>query len=1128
MDQPAQLLDYQNFIQSRDSSAITKRAAAVHKYKLLANTGMIEIDGDIPVEVWSNTLNYNDEHQVWKHMLKNYEGVQTRGMYEQLILRDDTPDPVWELGLFGHKHNALMPVFRLAVVICHYDKDNAGYKLLKHVVTMVCLQYYLIQRNRFYVVKADKSKPFYDIHQPYIFMFHHRYDVKKNTYRIPAHEMKAENMARIACTYDFVSFVVAVLRHTLPICDRLAPAWLSKSVFNLCDRKISQGVSANLFNNCGLVLLTSRFSHLRIDRFADKVIESISKGVNVHTLRTEGKNRKPFIEEVLIKFFMAPNAIKYPRTRFPPKPPYNNKENQADVPTSSGNQLSRYQALVPDLYCHFDYSYSKPMFTFSHCKAVEQQPESLWELHEPDDHILHSRLRWQDMTLETVIPYVDSTLHEACITVLNLAFREVRMQRVASQVEHHDGPKEEEEDAVGVKKKRRVGHAAMVSQNKRPRLVKKEVEEEAQEHKVQQEREQGAHVVGKVREVVYSVPRMDAVRVAYSYVIADRKGIANGVKSSIRARPFHAETSPYYISQQAFEWMMSRPYDVLYTPLRSHGPVMQQEDEEDEEYDAFQWPPIHGMHKLKWKLRIRKSLRVVWSSAEHYCVACYLRNKLDAGAPKLGEVHVNFYVMFYALVVLLRSEENAMLQLREDVLEWTHKSDEAQQWTQSVYSSTTPILLLVQIRSSYSLLLATVNSRMREIESENASLAALFNAAQRKFRAESGNTASIPTEQEWQAGMQASVYRNMVREASQVPCTLSSSSPSSSEVLVDALCAYWAGETGAQHTLERYKDVQVTLRGRALSLAAYANFLYTNVYFCSIILSFAWRLVIPANVIPPPQPSSSQDLNDMRRHAPISYRLLCHVMKIIRGNDYKQELQKFISYHSDKPINDLSKTVFNAVQFLYTYVRKILVVPKAGQDEDETGKLLQQVTHQTRPGSVEYSNGSMEYIEMHRQHAMAQCVHFMNGRMALFGAGAFEEDAIKFLCDTLSPVFAPLDLPARIVDVLSQLDKAHRTLVDAFRDAALESHYANEKARKNALALQPRHDAHQHMRLRLGGEFSRRTGARPIMPQQVTLLPAAPVRLPTPDAARSLAVQRATELAQRLTQQHKHKTTMRA
>jgi hypothetical protein len=383
-----------------------KAPLAMRAYELYPMTRELHLSHDIPGDIWDDSIQFDKTMEHWRQLFKGYRGMQTRDKYRSLI---DEVESHWDidgLQLFGRTRNALTPVVQLASIL---DSPKRAKSLILHSITIVCLQFYMMQRDRFMEVYTDEQDIHLDVHQPVFFLLFPRYDVKKTPYRIPV-TIPAEQWVD---RFDFVSFLCNVLRRLIPLINQHLPA-----THELTQGDCTKWCTDKVFNNMGQFFVTSRFLNMRVADYANRIKDSIVN--KTHLLQQY--NSRPIVTDGCTKFFPAPDFLSLYALHFNNKPPYNNTAAGPDRPNStkstkvSNNRLQQYQSRIPVPYTHFFFSPSSPVTTFKSahiltrikCRA-QRTKVTLDEDCARQDDVLYELAKHMDTTL---LERVQSSLKE--------------------------------------------------------------------------------------------------------------------------------------------------------------------------------------------------------------------------------------------------------------------------------------------------------------------------------------------------------------------------------------------------------------------------------------------------------------------------------------------------------------------------------------------------------------------------------------------------------------------------------------------------------------------------------------------------------------------------------------------
>lgn len=1030
MGQPGHLSPYTDYLakapsenggeqEQKDNQLPYRKANSIPSYQLHPSTQTVELLNDIGPSIWSGTTNSNDESHAWKDSFKNYQGVYTKGKYRSLILKDSI-DHSFDLGIFGTEANALDPILKF-VAILHDQGESVPYDVLIHSVMIICLQFYLMERNRFLEVHANKSDQFYDIYQPLIFMFMHRYDTKKDLYTVPLEDMTYENISNVASTCDFVSFFVAVMTHIRVECNRRIKLYTKerKCEFHLLEKHILTFHRDKLFSNLVLVFITSRFSYMLIHDYPTRVMGAISKIVNKQSLNApDGK--RPFMKYEQKKHFGAPQRLMFSKIVYGGQPPLNNEHDRPDVPRENAG-VAIYTTLVPVLYCHSEFSCYAPAFFFpSYLEGVGDLwvPSSL----KKDSSLLEKCTRWQDLVLNTLVRFIDTTLYGNCNTGLNVVYKKIVNDQQA-RLKKRKLIEKEKKKKKNKKKKQR----------KEKEEEKKEESSDDEEEDEEEEDEDKKRIHKKVREYSHEQTSLNAVRVTYSFMIVDQQGLANQLKPFVLSKRFAVDWSPWYISRQCWKWMMSRTMSSSHVELFSRGsPLLKTTEDmgEDADYNVIYFPFEERFKHLQGLYYLKVDLSIPSCSFEYVAICEYIYVSQSEQSIR----STNMFIYYYALIALLKSEPDAALRMKQELIQ---ESGEA-------------VGLLCGIKEGFSKVTEGVSQRFGQLCERWESLSTMYNICRNRWIAKDFYTAAIPTQEEWQNGMTQQVYIDLIKDAlerahSTWYCAVHNNSNCKIDDVIEWIAKVWACpgiEDDHSHS-GHWEHCAFSSRRtgkRQFSLYGFSGYLKMLITNDLIAISLAWRFQLPGNIIPPPSLSYIHELNDLNRITPTLHKLFMTIMKTTRTNAFKAELRAVTLGASVKPVNEFVKNILSSVEFVYKFARNKL---KGGTDD--ISAMLAAVTKDQNYANV--------HVNAHKKQILDYCTGLFQTNLNLFGPRIIEE-MIKTVTKELCWAFTPDEIPVIIINIMNTIEATttHKKAIRDYRENCSRALLEHNNARSDPLS----------------------------------------------------------------------------
>lgn len=943
-DRAAEFASYASYVENNNQSG-RKKKADVYLFDLLPMTQVIQLEADIPERIWEKeSVSENDSECSWHEVFKRYRGMKTEGRYHEMILGENYEkeiDPYWgDIGIFGKCKNSLTTLVQLAGVVNSNERKgqgkgkDKGHNLLMHGVAIICLQFYLMERNRFFEVYAKETEEWTDSLQPYLISFFQRYDVKKDTYPIPVKKLQSDCIAETARTYDYLSFLVSILKLIAPRCnDILGP----KNHLRLTPESISGWCSSKLFNNTNQFFITSGFMHMRIDNFPARLMDSLVQKFNRATF-TGAKSS--LVSDSNCKYFTAPDNYNVTTLRFTGKPPYNNRNNKPDVVSAGVKTHMRSQAFIPVLYCHYQFSPYEAAFTLP-LRPKAGAPDLAEE-------------KWQDYSLRRLASYIDRTLFKEAITCLNTAYK--ADQKVTNEA--------------------------------------------------------------KIRPVHREYMPMNEVRLRYSFIILMKMQIAHECASFMHRSPtqqVYSQSAPLFISRPCWQYWMRKTYDKqVYDPIRLRGPLVTECHNLDEaelrrDYHQVKWPYHFRPTTAKWYYL--KSLQVCENTAEFEAICAYICFR--ARGHKTIEKH-NWYVLYYALIVLLQNEEAAAIQLAND------RQDKS-------------LHLLHSLQQDYLKEVESLRQYYEMYFKNDQKIAELFNECQRKWKSSHMYSDARPSQEEWQAAITSAQYHKWLQNVDgflecEWECVDESDQIIPLTPLVLALCQSWVEQKSKPFvppsryfncTLITNKDRknQFRLSSTTIDVHEFAEAAYRSLHVHLSCLGLCWRFLLPAAVIPAPADSPMKELHTLKLDLPLVYATLRKTVKIARSAKFQDELR---SYQINATTPLITRSAFNSIHYLYKVVKESY---NAG-GKDETLDLLADL-------SRDRETGVTVSVDIPKDKAIKRAINQVNANLRLFGRARLELEVERITHD-LAGEFDAMEIPARIVEILNGVSTENKVHVQKF------------------------------------------------------------------------------------------------
>ena len=387
---------------SNSSSSVSSSSSPIYPHELCPITQPLSLRHEIPEEVWSDEFRFDATMKYWGSLFDGYERISTSGTYVTTILHNQ-PDSNWRihgcLDLFGLEHNALTPVIQLASLL----PNKYACDMIMHSISMICLQYYMMERDRFLMVHTNEHEQHQASKHPYLFLLFPRYDIKRNPYAAPSCIPATEWVHR----YDFSSLVYNVATALVPLIPQRM----------LTEPDVNSWCVNKMFNNQKLFLVTSRFMHVHVRNYAKAVRDSVVSKTNMASLC----DTHPIIsDDEPVKSFASPNRMWLLPVRFDDTPPFNNSPETPDCPMRSAaaahNSLRELQAKIPVPHCHFFFGPTRPVLIIPSTVI----PSSL-QVGMPMETVINTCESW-DKVLFEMAKHVDKSLVDEIQKHLNTVF----------------------------------------------------------------------------------------------------------------------------------------------------------------------------------------------------------------------------------------------------------------------------------------------------------------------------------------------------------------------------------------------------------------------------------------------------------------------------------------------------------------------------------------------------------------------------------------------------------------------------------------------------------------------------------------------------------------------------------
>jgi hypothetical protein len=1079
-DRDAELAPYYQCLQSEKM----KKKPTVYSHELLPITTVVELNADLASELWDSVHpGTNDTECRWHGAFKHYRGIQTftANTYYTHILKpeEDGLDEKWsELGIFGRTRNPLTPVLTLAMTANKHDSDGVGYDLIRHHVAIVCLQFYLCQRNRFFEVAFDENhEVFDDSLVPYMFTLLSRYDVKKDVYDIPKEELMADRIAETARKYDFSSLFVSMMNYISKKQKKK-----TQGAFVLTKSSIQRWCQSKCFNNTAQFFITSTFGYMQIKDFPRKNVESIVKSGRFTTSTFTGGNnekRKKLVVNGTVKDFVAPDNYGVKTLVFAGKPPFNNTSDTPDVPVKGVQEYMRFQALIPNLYCHANFDCFHPAFELRPLPA-ELKPDA-----PRTDDELTQLIQWQDCVLYRLAKFIDATLLKEMITSLNAAWKGYRKELDRPKKAATTTKKKKKRNILTKPSRKSKSTKAttttkgaidpLVSIKGEPRSEEPEDPDETgiqvcleddhtgPEEKGDDGREEDLQAEdqkrktkptnrsstsssfsaaaaaggggGKIRPIFHEPMPINRIRDgAYSYVNAGRAEIAHEVDSHLLRDPsqpnIYAQTAPQYYSAPLWKYWMKKVYNPeVHDPLRKNGPLVHEKLLPQVvtgpiSYEQIEFPPhIEVYQPKKTRFYLRDDLQVKFNTPEYECICQYVRYRAFADHWKNAKcLKEDLYLLLYALITLLQNESDAIVQLRNEFRRKASDSD---------------VDLLEMLRYSYAYQVNRAQDLYEQLfarKDKDPKIVQMFNSSQRRWRESRFYDAAIPSDVEWKAAINKTTYLKWMQEDGFTDpalwrCWDQHGGALQISTVLNALCDYWVNNDDMKvlHLPENYSMNSCIVYSEQLkedmSIDEFASKVYRSFHTRMCVLGLCWRMLLPANLIPAPDSAPMHDIQRIKRELPLAFDTIRTCIKNLRCGSSMAELQRFKDRRSK--MFPFLRSSFNSMHYLFESVIGLYGKNSCTQEESDILQLLSDL-------SRDEESGMKETVETAPAKAIQKCIALANNHLSLKGEQCML-GLIDKMIEELGDHFKHDEIRNRIVEALYRVDPLIKPIVDGFK-----------------------------------------------------------------------------------------------
>ena len=374
-------------------------------------------DERLPIEIWSN--GDLDDMTYWKQILLKYEALDTHQTYQTAILKNEPDTETWTIPLFGKWHNSLTDKVLLAKII---NKKTAS-EMLMHYISVVCLQFYLMERNRFLQLRTDRHFEYRESENPYIFLIFQKYDIRQSDKRVyDVTDYTYENLCSLAKSIDYVTFFRSVILTINPIIHNILGT--SSAVKNNLTREdIEHWCRHKIQSNFLLHLGTSGFNQIRVRNFISSITESMGLACSIrgyYDNRVYEDNIKLFAapelsDQILIKTDTGTTGTKQFESKI--------DSNQYNQEEEGGGGSTKFKGVketdlvlyrVPSFYCHFWFN---PVNCLTICSEYNDR-EFDWPDQKGLEHFTFEQLKTSCKLQDITIAELSKILDDSCIRTL--------------------------------------------------------------------------------------------------------------------------------------------------------------------------------------------------------------------------------------------------------------------------------------------------------------------------------------------------------------------------------------------------------------------------------------------------------------------------------------------------------------------------------------------------------------------------------------------------------------------------------------------------------------------------------------------------------------------------------------
>lgn len=900
---------------NKKKGSTTNNKIVIQPTDLYPITIPLEIESSIDEKVWQRPE--FDCMEIWGKTFKHYEPMPTRGRWTEHIVQGQYENE-WGLQLFGKHRNALKPIAELVSLASKSDDsiERTG-KLLYHAITVICWQFYTMERDRWIQVKLEPHEPHYEVRMPSMFMFFLRYDIKKDPYQISAEEWKEATSSNaklgdLARKYDFVTFFMAVMVHLIPILNRL---YFHGSIKFNAARKFAE---TKLFNNFIQLLHTSHFWTPYIPDYDERCIDSVC---------TLAKSSELFrgtqwMVRTLSKHFVSMNYNGWFKIDAGTRPQLNNTSKGPDQRNSGVSEAQMLQVRVPFPHCHFHFNAEEAIFLFP--EFVDEFPLKL-ESDAPTIKDVRLQCKMQDIILNQLAKCMDQKTIGECRTVLNQMYKRWRELVVSPNSKPRTKRARKKDNNSNVETAEVVDAEVTMAipveweqeepeQEEAKVVVRKVARRSALKRTAEEQKQDQEEVLPPARETYNEPINVNLVRARYSYYIdRDAKAVCVGVVPYLNWREhwdIEPETSVNFISNRVWDWLVASGKDAALATLNGAYEIVTMELKQGEQitlnnnedvlhvYQGVTTNKRTGNRTLKaFRVKLQKTVLIRECTMDFDAVRHYAQFKVHQSG--FEAANLNWYVLFYALILLTRSEKKAAALITTEMNSFFGGQPR------------TNAQVLAKVQQDYNKLRQDIKTSMYEYLKKEPAISALISLALERW---DRKTHAIIDAVAWDRRFDSTFVKNYVRKnlpdltkaklrrlkrrTVDVYEDVTQTAFEGLNTLIDMLCKHLA--TPGSRSITLILDVanlQVSLPIKSNQYTPYMNVSEFNLYLINLFepllirLSYVFQHLFPPAVIVDPFGKQHQNITEARNETPVALSLVYSISKQMRSAEFINEVQ---------------------------------------------------------------------------------------------------------------------------------------------------------------------------------------------------------------------------------------------